>query len=592
MNNPNQLGGVLNTLSDTALKQIKNSLGGMIQGATRAQYLPSDRIAETEIVSQTPSKGGFAEKGLGLLKTLAPFAASFIPGIGGMASKILSTLNDDDWFDEFKGAGASFNELLKVHEEHFSENVGDNIHYVHRLNVQVGVAEVLTDINTNDVVKNEVLSSILAFVRKKTNNVLVDDTDAYWRAFTATARLHAIYYTLKKYVKLGQAIPLNLPGIAGAVPAIQPKVYNQLVGMADALEAYLKTCSGLPYPFAAYLRWRFGTMFASENTGKPALIAYDYPLVKNGSTVKGWTAKDFPESSSLIDAIQAAIDVEKANIAASGRASSDFAVAYSDSGIKYDVEPFHYDEKEYNLRCNMRVLGQAGGNESSVAGNHLVVLDSRLDMNAAIQAVTISTPDVDDLTGEDKCYTLFPIRGISAFIYCPNKTLFTGDVHVPETHYFNKFYETRKVNDYWFYVEYQDLRAGNNDTIMEVQDNSFNIETPQTQGQSSAFTFKRIATNRVAKVAFYSIQMHNVYAWEDIVVAKPDNSADNIEFYLAPLSYDTARVSRPSLISIHRTALRNLMRGEYTGKVEKKELKQEMHEIGRPSSTRSVYSAV
>jgi hypothetical protein len=74
-----------------------------------------------------------------------------------------------------------------------------------------------------------------------------------------------------------------------------------------------------------------------------------------------------------------------------GRAAADYKLAYSAHQVKFDVDNAHYDEKEFNLRANMAAPSKLRGK------HHELILDSRLDQSAALQAVTLS---VDGIAGD------------------------------------------------------------------------------------------------------------------------------------------------------------------------------------------------
>lgn len=529
-----------------------------------ARKIAPESVDQQAVVEQVApsSQPSLKEKifgGLGnFVKTVAPTALSLIPGVGPIAGKIagaLSSLNDDDWFDAFSGAGASFNELLK-YDETISVNTDDGTAQIYNSNA--AVAEVITGVNGSDDVKHEVLTSLLAYVRKKTNNVLMEDPDTYWTAFIAIARLHALYYCLRKYVECGKRIPVNIPALGSLMPAIQPKVYNQLVGIADALEAYLKTTTGLPYAYASYMRWRFGTIFHSDNTGKPGLVFYNVGLDAN----YGWTAMStIGTPDDLIDAIANSIEVLKRNIATCGRAAADFHTAFDSNGIDYTVEVPHYDAKEFNLRVNAKVLN---GSESKFTGNHRIVMDSRLQMNAALQAVTISTANS---TGEPDLVP-FPIYAIRSFCYNPKRSIFPFDSNTIYKDIWDN-HACKYAKD-WYYA---DSTESLNETDVDFTINEAGTYDQSVTGTKTAVLYKVFA-GYMGRTMFTALQFHNIFRYSGF---KVDATGHYHVFWYndQPLAYDTAHVSIQSLTSIHRTALRNLTRGEYSKKQEVKALKEE-----------------
>jgi hypothetical protein len=69
-----------------------------------------------------------------------------------------------------------------------------------------------------------------------------------------------------------------------------------------------------------------------------------------------------------------------------GRAAADLHTAYKDHQVDYSVNDSIYDAKEYNLRCNLTSPMKMAAGYDKVE----LILDSRLDQNAALQAVSCS----------------------------------------------------------------------------------------------------------------------------------------------------------------------------------------------------------
>jgi hypothetical protein len=168
--------------------------------------------------------------------------------------------------------------------------------------------------------------------------------------------LYAIYYTLEKYIKFAHELPLNAPTVNQVLPGASPLTHSQLCGIRDTLKDFLRTSTGLPYALTSYLRWRFGTVFLSENSAKAGLIAYDVTSVYTSTTAYDieWFNYNQTEDAAalrLVTDLQASITALKNEILAMGRANADIKLAFDNHTRKLDVEERHYDEKEFNLRA-------------------------------------------------------------------------------------------------------------------------------------------------------------------------------------------------------------------------------------------------
>jgi hypothetical protein len=524
-------------LKKAALKVAKNPLINPVAGATQMAK-SAGKIAKK-------AKGGLKKVMPGVANALTSVAGAagplmqFIPGASQISQlaahlpQMMSFMNDDSWFGGETGAGAAFNELVAA------RNYGTGNKQL--LEVQAGIIEVATFPSNADALKDELMPTILAFVRKKTNNVLVDSPDKYFEAFVATEHLFAVYYTLRKFEYLAQHLPPNLPTLPDFARILSPEVVNQFIGIADALESYLRASTGLPYALAAYIRWRFGTTFHSDNTGKPGLIVYDIPLIDTSETptsVAGLEGSYMNDGqfvgiapNQLINNITHTVSVLKSIISASGRAAADFATAYMDAGIKFDVDLPHYDEKEYNLRANMKHYDAY----YAYTGSHQLIKDSRLDMNAAIQAVTLSTPEDSQSIGDT---TPFPIWDYTVGINLQNGKWLNDAIEVGGTPINNatidgSFY--KNLNWRW-------ISMGN---ISYIQLNGDNIQKFVAEIVSAMLT---------------SLQLHNF----DNFVDTEKSGSNSVIVTAQPLSYDTALISQSAIKAIHRLAIRNLTRGDFT----------------------------
>lgn len=524
-------------LKNAAKKVAKNPLINPVAGATQL----------------AKSAGKIAKKAKGALKKVVPGAANglmgianaagplmqFMPGasqISALAAKLpqlMSFANDDSWFGGETGAGAAFNELVAAR----SYGTGNK----QLLELQAGMIEIATYPSTSAELKDELMPTILAFVRRKTNNVLVDSPDKYYEAFVATEHLFATYYTLRKYEYLAQHLPPNLPTLPDFARILSPEVVNQFIGIADALESYLRASTGLPYALAAYIRWRFGTVFHSDNTGKPGLIVYDIPLIDTSETPAA--VGDLTNSylndgqfvgiapQQLINNITHTVSVLKSIISASGRAAADFATSYADAGIKFDVDLPHYDEKEYNLRANLKQ------NDSyyTYTGSHQLVKDSRLDMNAAIQAITLSTPE-EIQAGTDT--TPFPIFDYTIGINLQNGKWISDAVEVKGVPVNNQTID----GSFYKNLNWRWISMGNISNI-GLNDNG-----------------DALLVQEIVSAMLTSLQMHNFDNFVDTY--KVGNNS--VMVTAQPLSYDTALISQSAIKAIHRLAIRNLTRGDFT----------------------------
>jgi hypothetical protein len=389
-----KIGKVVYQTATSTIKpsNIGENIGQVLQNTAPLKAKEADEVAEKS--ADTLSKvATFAKKGLQFALPIVKAALSF---------------NDDEWFSKYKTSGATFAEPLVAREDHDAGKADDNLPeyaLVHCKTVPA-LTQISTDFNANygdqtTSFDTSVMPSVLAYVRNKTNNVLVEQPNAYRDALVATIQLYSIYYTLRKYEKLTLNIPLNVPTLPLGVNALAPETYSQAVGIADALEGYLKTTSGAPYHILAYVRWRFGTTFKSDNTGRPGLIHYDpfasrtYSYRNLDPIVIGHGTKDplitwvhnEHETKPYIQSLKEAIGELQTRIMNCGRAAADLHTAYKDHQVDYSVNDSIFDAKEYNLRCNLTSPMKVAPGYDKVE----LVLDSRLDQNAALQAVTCSS---------------------------------------------------------------------------------------------------------------------------------------------------------------------------------------------------------
>jgi hypothetical protein len=389
-----------NSTKSTVLQLGKQVLGAV---AKNSKSPIAQSVGELIEQADTPK----ASKAEDMVKDSVD-AGSKVMSIAGKAlkyalpiAKIALSLNDDEWFKGYEASGATFAETLQLKHDVGTIYDGGKVgveSYTPSL-VEIGTDFCDYNLATTEFY-NSFMPSVLSYVRKKTNNVLIEDTWKYDVAFVSTVRLYAIYYTMRKYEKLALNVPINMPTLPLGIPAIEAKIFNQMIGIADSLEGYLKSTCGLPHALTEYLRWRYGTVFHSDNTGRPALVVYDpfvhvvTDVVDTGLTFNAtykdyipWVRQIEHYNNDFISALSRTIAALQTSIQATGRAVSDLCLAYNDHQIKYDVNDATYDAKEYNLRCNLTSPSKIITQKDAAT----VILDSRLDQSAALQAVTCSS---------------------------------------------------------------------------------------------------------------------------------------------------------------------------------------------------------
>jgi hypothetical protein len=581
-------------------------IAGLVEKAAKnvaGRANPTPAMESLAAAPTTPTKGALksiASGALDVLKAVGPDLVGLIPGVGPFAKIALSTLNDDEWFSEFAGAGVTANEFLSMGE------------YRSGVLSATGAITVITCApNVSEDFKANFMPAVLAYVRNHTNNVLVDNTSLYSVAFDSASALYAIYYQGQKYIKLSEHQPLNIPILSEALPAIEPRTYSQFKGMVEALGDFLKTSVRLPYAWVEYLRWRFGTTFYSENTGKPGLILYDFVTgVKKGTE----TAEDF------LTRFQYAINASRNNYVSAGRAGADLKLAYENHQIRYDVENAHHDAKEFNLRTNLS-FGTTGESSKAPAAddNAFVFIDSRLDQSAALQAVTISTATgIHPIVCTDMHHCVFvkdpfkikytithnaavrpdyykegvfeaeittgwhtfrslaatqqalkkpwgsrvpnfflrnasPVNGVDRFNYGLGEAVMIGYPYL--------IAEPPIEDDYAYLPLFPDLGDG------WFTDVTLDREVEDSDAVSVFLTYE------LSYFMLTSLQFHNTGLMM---------TAGGQVLAATPLAYDVAYVSKDTLRNIQRTAMRNLTRGDYRAKTQttsKVEVREAISEV-------------
>ena len=261
-----------------------------------------------------------------------------------------------------------------------------------------------------------------------------------------------------------------------------------------------------------------------------------------------------------------------------GRAGADIKLAYEDHAVQYNVEDPHYDEKEFNLRSN------SGESFTSPANAYTVILDSRLDMNAAIQAVTISTtPDPIWIWSVDKNNGYSPSFSTNNLsIKTPFPTVRPRIAFYLDYSTYNELIESLTGKDQyptlgdttalgytagWNFIYPQSLYA-----FAAAADTQFMVLSEedwmriQTASAPVVKEFKTRAIRTFIEQAFQvSLQLHNrpVINSIEALVAGISNV---IDVQALPLSYEMATLTRDSLNGLQRSAMRNLIRGNYKNK--------------------------
>lgn len=428
-------------------------LSSLISPQQVAKAAPVVEGAAEGNIEKKPSSVGQIIGGISSVASKAAPFLKMIPGfgntIGGVADivgKIGSSLsaNDPEWYARYTAAGVSMNELLicrnvenftrfetgEPYEKNFRHD-GTQLQLIPAVEL-VGVARPDQYDKLANRTKDELLPTILAEVRKATNNVLQDHVDDYWTTFCNFIHLYEIYYSGMKLIKLSEDYPLNIPDLSELFTVLGPANISTFKGAIESLKHYLESTVKLPHALVEYIRWRFGTMFLSDNTERAGLVSYSpvglYAFNKRDDDIAAGLGniKEYDEIDTIggtitdmyKDGVAPSLELQrpivwyetirtiKTRIASLNRAPADMKLAYDDHGVRYDVNPRSWDAKEANLRSNMAFLGQRQAGAGSIAKNVQVVLDSHLEMSAGIQSVTLST-NVDGDVEND--IALFPL---------------------------------------------------------------------------------------------------------------------------------------------------------------------------------------
>lgn len=503
------------------------------------------RMVDTQPVTQKKKKALFA--GIGdLVKKAAPVAANFIPGVGPLASQLLSTLNDDEWFDKYNSAGASFNEMLTTKVI----IAPDSTRKKPKISVQPRAAfmRFATDVALgNKSLKDIYGSSLLATIRDKTNNVLVSNVEDYYTAFASSARLLAIYYTLEKYTMFAKTQPINIPVIDQLIEGISPTNINKLNGMKESLKNFISSTIRLPYALTEAIRWRFGTMFHTFNTGQPGFVTYDIINII-----------EFHADSLQID-----IQQLQAEIMNAGRASADIYTTFKNHIQRLDVEKAHYDEKEFNLRHNLTL-----GEFENLKGEFLfdLIKDSRLANSPAVQASTLSTNIWTPSSNVHTNLALFPVE-------------VELDINGPLTisriyHYITHDLDSYKLTDPQLTFLKSVSKSGWNaidmgnfyNDLHYVEDSSstgkIQLASNTTRNTIADLVSNNLVTSLAASMGIYRKALRTGFRYDPLSASYVE-----LDFKMDSdlISYDLAKIAGETLLSIQTAAIRNLLRGDYAG---------------------------
>jgi hypothetical protein len=528
-------------------------------------------------IVQKPQQGNQFLQTVG---NIAETAGDFLPGIFGTAAKIIGKLskNHDDWFSGYKCAGVTPNEFLLCRQDSLPAT-GDMLSAT-RLSLVAAIAVNEEGMNFSTKVKEDQFPAMLAYVRNKCDNVLIEETDKYWQSFAFTSYLTATYYTMRKYMKLVKDYPLNIQQLEIPLRAASPTTLSQLKGIADALGDYLEATTRLPDAWNRYLHWRYGTVFMSDKSERSGLIIYDPTFLylndseeddaESGFISYGASSKDPAE---FIQQITEIIAYCKEKLAESGRATADMKLAFNSVVIR-EVDPRHYDAKEFNLRCNADI-GSAGGFNPKMRNLNRIIIDSELNMSAAIQGITTSTCRTD------------------------HASLSTAQITVPfilqERYIFTQFEanppsisDGDKLGSGWIVLSDRDAK------LSHYSNSSGTTKTGQLTGaligaykQSGAKAVGNENLNadyvEIMRAMYYTLgcialQCH--WANPQFILSFASNQ---IVFESQPLAYDTAYITDDQLTTIQRTALRNLFRGEYKFSIaeEKKDAQEAIADVAK-----------
>lgn len=502
-----------------------------------------------------------------ILDVAAPIA-SFIPGVSGVANLYTTmrnsgTLNDDEWFSEYKGAGATFNEWIKCTIQ------DDSIAKLMKINPLAAIAYIPSGINFSDKFWDNYMPDMLAYIRMKTDNVLVSDPTQYRVAIKGAIQLYELYYHGKALLELSAHQPLNIPNLTGAIELIKPVNYAQFGGLVKSLEDYIKSSVRLPHALTEYLRWRFGTVFESENTGKPGLIIYS-PNIYTEATTEAVTPVI---AATTISQYETLIETVKSMYLGAGRAAADIKLAYEDHFVRYDVEARHYDAKEFNLRCNF-----SSTENSALAriNGTPILLDSRLDMNAAIQAVTISTRALGKAAREDvSCPFVTNDPVVYFYLTSEDATAYAKFIMLTGAQQSYVKYKAGWNRFVW--------RSNFDEASSLDKGGSFEYYIGEPSSKLTGYdAFVADFHDRIAYALVQSLQMHNRPNYKYYGIYDGTTEVYACTVLATPLSYDIATVTDQTLANINRTAFRNLVRGTYTKATklnERKEVVEGVQEI-------------
>lgn len=491
----------------------------------------------------------------------------FLPG-GNIATKVISFLkkakdgNHDDWFGGYYCGGVTPNEFLRTTRYEF--NGSKNLVY----DAVASFAMISETMNFNMKIKEEQFPALLAHIRNKTNNVLIENTELYYHAFAYASYLTALYYSVSKYLKLVAEYPQNIRQIESVLVPCEPGTISTLKGIADALADYLESTVRLPDAYNRYLHWRYSKVFLSDASEKAGLILYDPKDIFLYDETRGEAYSVLAENDheyvvdayhvnhvyegGFIEHLEETIRTLKTYIGGCGRAMADIKLAFNSSVIRKPCER-DFDSKEYNMRIN-RTDAATPNREGLLK----ILIDSHLNMNAAIQGVTSNTAEVSSIG-----------NGLVSFddVTAP----FISDVPIIAMDGAGSYV----INGYRF-GNYAELTGDALQHSVQVTSGSNPIPPQTPYGIIGAIAKEyadeevlddhvifRLAEQRQAilyTMGSISLQLHYNSACITIKGADP---ALVESFMTGPLGYDSAYITNTQLAAIHRTCLRNLFRGDY-----------------------------
>lgn len=365
----------------------------------------------------------------------APLVANLLPGPAGTIAKtLLSSLNDDAWWQKHPGESATTNTPIAL-VEHSGTILagGSTLNYTTsyaRAQVAFMHSTVATLSNANQYLIsacfmptiNQVNQFIIPHIRAVVNAVPLVSAARYRDVLANNATLYAVWQTLKKFEYLTRHTPAYMTTYDDVIfPILQSSnaevLQAQIKRVADALQANVR----LPHTLCEYLGWRFGRVYKSANSAKAGQIMYNaFPVEWTIDDVKDYITQLITYTSLNNELVQANADLYTVY------ASHDQAVH-----IKDDSQ-YVYDLKEWMLRMNLSFVQRLTPVDNEVDSRYIarpVVIDSALSNPEVFMASTVSTAiparlpsnASEDVTTYD---VLFPVMECN--VYMPAPKTFDG----------------------------------------------------------------------------------------------------------------------------------------------------------------------